>query len=203
MPRTKTPRDLELGGRERLLEAAVQLFAAKGYTATTVRDILRAPGVSAPALYYHFGNKEGLFLALVREGADRFEVACRAALAQPGEAATRIRSCCRAIAEIRREYAHLVWVVDSILAGPREDAPHFDFARAFADTVQRLEDLVREGVAGGEFRPCDPRHAALSCLGAVEMTVRMRTIEPTGATAEGDLDGMLSLILDGLSPTNG
>ena len=52
-----TKRESENGGRERLLAAAAKLFAAKGYAATTVRDILRAAKVTAPVLYHHFGSK--------------------------------------------------------------------------------------------------------------------------------------------------
>ena len=203
MPRRKQNPEGDLGGRERLLEAAVRQFAAKGYAATTVRDILREAGVSAPVLYYHFGNKEGLFLALVHEGAGKLEAAAQAALTRPGDAATRIRGYCRAITEVRREYANLTWIVEAILTGPQEAAPHFDFVRVFTDSLQRLEDLVREGVSRGELRSCNPRLAALACLGAVEMTARLRAIEPTSLTAEGDLDGMLTLILDGLAPVRG
>lgn len=200
MPRRKHDPEGSSGGRERLLRAAVHQFAAKGYAGTTVRDILREAGVSAPVLYYHFGNKEGLFLALVREGAGKLEAAAHAALARPGDAATRIRGYCRAIAEVRREHASLSWIVEAILSGPQEAAPRFDFVRVFTDSLQQLENLLREGVSRGEFRPCNIRHAALACLGAVEMTARMRTVEPTRATADDDLDGMLSLILDGLAP---
>ncbi len=203
MPRMKKLGNADLGGRERLLAAAVRQFAAKGYAGTSVRDILREAGVSAPVLYYHFGNKEGLFLALVREGAGKLEAAAHAALTQPGDAATRIRGYCRAIAEVRREYANLTWIVEAILSGPQEAAPPFDFVRVFTDSLQRLENLVRDGVSSGELRPCDSRRAALACLGAVEMTARLRALEPTSVTAEGDLDGMLSLILDGLAPARG
>jgi AcrR family transcriptional regulator len=49
---------------ERLLEAALQAFAAKGYKATTVDEIGQAAGVTGPAIYRHFRGKEGLFSAV-------------------------------------------------------------------------------------------------------------------------------------------
>jgi AcrR family transcriptional regulator len=45
--------------------AAARLFAARGYDATPVREIVEAAGVTKPTLYYHFGSKEGLAQALV------------------------------------------------------------------------------------------------------------------------------------------
>jgi AcrR family transcriptional regulator len=47
----------------RLLEAAVQLFANKGYPATSTREIVEAAGVTKPMLYYYFQSKEGLLAA--------------------------------------------------------------------------------------------------------------------------------------------
>lgn len=55
------------GNRERILEAACHLFARKGFSATSVRDITQAAGVTNPMVYYYFGSKEALFLAVLEE----------------------------------------------------------------------------------------------------------------------------------------
>ncbi len=49
---------------QRILEAAVHLFAHKGYDATSIREITEAAGVTKPMLYYYFENKEGLCRAI-------------------------------------------------------------------------------------------------------------------------------------------
>lgn len=188
------------GSRERLLAAAVRQFAAKGYAATTVRDILRAAGVSAPFLYYHFGNKEGLFLALVQQGMEKIEAKRQLALAQGGTSAERIARLCRASAEVKREWADLVWVVEAILTGPPEAAPRFDFAAVVGAWLALLEDLVREGILAGEFRPCNPSHVALALTGMLEIAARPHVFNPAGEDADAQLDGMLSLLLAGLAP---
>jgi AcrR family transcriptional regulator len=51
--------------RERLLGAAIDLIAERGYAATTVAEICRRAGTAAPALYHHFESKEGLLAAVV------------------------------------------------------------------------------------------------------------------------------------------
>lgn len=61
------------GTRSRLLEAAQRHFAAEGFEAAGVAAILASAGVHAPTLYYHFGDKEGLYSA-----------ACTACLADLG-----------------------------------------------------------------------------------------------------------------------
>jgi AcrR family transcriptional regulator len=62
---------LEPGRRGEILDAALQVFAEKGYAAGSMRDIAGRVGVSEPALYRHFPGKEALFLALVRAAAGR------------------------------------------------------------------------------------------------------------------------------------
>ncbi len=56
---TTTTNDLET--RERLLEAAAELFAERGYNHVTVRDICRAAGANVAAVNYYFRDKLGLY----------------------------------------------------------------------------------------------------------------------------------------------
>ncbi|MCC6575289.1 MAG: efflux RND transporter periplasmic adaptor subunit [Planctomycetes bacterium] len=51
----------------KLLERAAELFAARGYDAVSVREIVEACGVTKPALYYHYGSKEGLARAVISD----------------------------------------------------------------------------------------------------------------------------------------
>src|SRR5512140_1983838 len=57
----------ELSVEQRLLDAAVQLFTERGYTATSVREIVERAGVTKPALYYRFASKESLYLAILND----------------------------------------------------------------------------------------------------------------------------------------
>ena len=58
--------------RQRLLEAALQIFAATGFQAASTRQIAELAGVTLPALQYYFGGKEGLYKACAEAVASRF-----------------------------------------------------------------------------------------------------------------------------------
>ena len=62
----------EDGARRHLARVAAKLFAARGYDATSVREIAEAAGVTKPTLYYHFGSKEGLAQALLNQPLEAF-----------------------------------------------------------------------------------------------------------------------------------
>ncbi|MEA2815035.1 MAG: TetR/AcrR family transcriptional regulator, regulator of cefoperazone and chloramphenicol, partial [Rhodospirillaceae bacterium] len=51
--------------RRRILETALDLFAAQGYEGASTRQIAEGAGVNLPAIQYYFGNKEGLYRAII------------------------------------------------------------------------------------------------------------------------------------------
>lgn len=53
--------------RSRIIEAAGQLFAERGYHDTTSKEICKRAGVNLAAVNYHFGSRDGLYLAVVSE----------------------------------------------------------------------------------------------------------------------------------------
>ncbi len=204
MPPRTSKKETEAGGRERLLAAATRLFAAKGYAATSVRDILRAAKVTAPVLYYHFGSKEGLFVDLFREGVETLDAEVEKAVSEATTFAERVRAYCRVHVEVQQRYSDLRWIAEALIAGPPKAAPRFNFKGRFAAMVQQLADLVGAGVESGEFRPCDRIAVALALLGAVEMTVRARLIGARLPGLASPLDGVLAVVLDSLrAPSSG
>lgn len=75
MPPSPSPR-LTRSERQRLLEdAATELFARRGYAATTVDDIVRAAGVTKPMLYRHYDSKQQLCIALLERHRDELVAA--------------------------------------------------------------------------------------------------------------------------------
>lgn len=53
--------------RQDLLAAALTVFSRKGYEAARLEDIAEIAGVTRGAIYFHFDNKAGLFMALVED----------------------------------------------------------------------------------------------------------------------------------------
>lgn len=70
--------------RQDLLEAALEVFSTKGYTASTLEDIAKAANVTRGALYHHFSGKAELYNTLLEQAADRPAQVVQSAVAEGG-----------------------------------------------------------------------------------------------------------------------
>ncbi len=64
--------DRGVARRHAFLEAAREVFLEQGYEAASVNDVVRRAGGSLATLYAQFGNKEGLFFAVLQDQHERF-----------------------------------------------------------------------------------------------------------------------------------
>ncbi|MCC6763965.1 MAG: CerR family C-terminal domain-containing protein [Deltaproteobacteria bacterium] len=127
---------------DRLLDAAVELFAQRGFHGTSIRDIAERAGVNVAASHYHFGSKEGLYLAVLR--AQFAEV--RAELARRG--ATRPAAALRTASrrELVRLFEARVTAMLEFLIGPPPSAHGQLMLREMCDPTDALPIIVAEFV---------------------------------------------------------
>ena len=86
---TRLPR---LARRRQLLDAAMEVFVARGYHAAAMDEIADRAGVSKPVLYQHFPGKQELYLALLDQSVDRLVEAVAAALRSTADNRQRVNA---------------------------------------------------------------------------------------------------------------
>ena len=84
---TRLPRQAR---RRQLLEAALEVFVARGYHAAAMDEIAERAGVSKPVLYQHFPGKQELYLALLDESVEALIETVRAALRSTNDNRQRV-----------------------------------------------------------------------------------------------------------------
>jgi AcrR family transcriptional regulator len=70
--------------QRRILDAATEVFATRGFTAATMADVVAGSGASVGSIYHHFGGKSELFLAIFEQMADAVDRRIEAAMQQAG-----------------------------------------------------------------------------------------------------------------------
>jgi AcrR family transcriptional regulator len=156
--------------RDRILQAALRIFADKGYHRAAVDDIVRVSGTSKGAVYHHFPNKEALFLALVDEFAahlaERIAVAIGGAHGALGKVEAALRAGLETFAD-HRELARIV-LLESVSLGAAYESKRAEVHRRLGALIQGYLD---QAVAEGSIPPLDTRVATLAWLGAVNEIV--------------------------------
>ena len=132
--------------RERLLASATDLFNRKGYAGTSVREIVEAAGVTKPVLYYHFGSKEGIYLALFQETFAAFMETLTTPDNGAGSARERILDLCDRAFRFHAEHLPLVRLMYAIYYGPPQGAPPFDFDATHEMVQDLIAKVVRDGI---------------------------------------------------------
>ncbi len=197
-PPEVAPAEQDEQTRARLLRAAVSVFDRKGYAAASVREIVEIAGVTKPALYYHFGSKEGVLTAVLQEAAREFASAMGRGLRRPGTARERLFGICADLHGLFQEHVPVVRVAHSVFFGPVEGAPQFDFSTFDRDMERAVRQIVADGQASGEIdASASPSDIALVILGVIGVFATRHLhngLEPL------DLESMkrvLGLIFDG------
>ncbi|MFD0342766.1 TetR/AcrR family transcriptional regulator [Streptomyces sp. NPDC127117] len=147
----------------RLLVAAVDAFAERGYHATTTRDIAGRAGMSPAALYIHYKTKEELLHRISRIGHDRALFVLEAAADGGGTAAERLAEAVRSFVRWHAERHTTARVVQYELdALGEEHRTEIVELRRRSDAVVRR--IIGEGVRAGEFDVPDVPGTTLAVL---------------------------------------
>jgi AcrR family transcriptional regulator len=187
--------------RNRLLNAAVHVFGRKGYAGASVREIVELAGVTKPALYYHFGSKEGVLVAILEQAQQQFTRAVEQAVTGPGSARQRIVALCEAMYGLFEQNVPIARVAHAVFLGPPDLAPAFDVTVFEAELRHALERLVAEGQAAGEFRSVPAADIALAVMCLLE-GCNDRQLHPAFSPVGADVLGrVLGLFFDGVTGT--
>ncbi|MDR7555402.1 MAG: TetR/AcrR family transcriptional regulator [Armatimonadota bacterium] len=156
----------DVGTRERLIQAALDVFASRGYHGTTVDDIVAASRTSKGAFYHYFPSKQGIFLELLDQLAGMMEAGVEAAIAAEHGALPKVEAALRVVLEVasaHRELARIL-LIEAAALGPEFEQSRLGIHRRFAGLIQRhLERAVVEGA----IPPQDTRVTAMAWIGAI------------------------------------
>jgi AcrR family transcriptional regulator len=164
--------------RERLVRAAAELFARRGYRDASVQAIGEAASISRGSIFWHFGSKEGLLWAVVE---DAFRTWQGAGLAADVGDATGLEAVRRAIASHRRfldeqpEMLRLLYVLMFESLGPRPE-----LRERFVALHDGLRDATEGWIAGAPDVRADaaPRAVVTVLIGALGGLAYQRLLDP-------------------------
>jgi AcrR family transcriptional regulator len=199
--------------RDRILDAASTEFAALGFAGARVDAIAERAGVNKAMLYYHVGDKQALYTAVLLRNFERVSARLAAVQAKGGGPRERLERTVKALSDAVRDNPDHPRIVLREVASGAVHLPDDVLARMLG-VVRVVQELLTEGVAVGELRRTEPLLTHLAIVGAVvflnsiaPLRERAAALSPAGTVPEpgSDIGAFVAdLLLNGLaadSPT--
>jgi AcrR family transcriptional regulator len=158
---------------ERIARVAARLFAADGYDATSVRNIVEAAEVTKPTLYYYFESKEALAQTLLTAAIEKLASGLREILAGPGSATDKLVAVMDEHFRLCRDDADLARFAYAMFFGPRSS----HLSAVLAECGQGLAELVAQAVDGLAEERIVARERTEECTAAVRGLVTIYTMD--------------------------
>lgn len=179
--------------KNRILDAALDIFAQRGYHHTRMDDIVDRSETSKGSIYFHFPNKERLFLALVDQFADLLERRVVTVIEQEKRGIARVRAALRTTLETFGKYRRpaKILLVQAVGLGAPFENKRNEVNDRFAHLI---ETYLQEAIEEGDIAPVDTEVVAYAWMGAIyEVVIRwVYTGEPA---PERIMETLLPLLL--------
>ena len=180
--------------RQRILDAAEEVFSEKGYHGSAVDDIVRASSTSKGSFYFHFPSKQEIFFSLVDRLISHLARSTEEAIVRESGALAKVTAALDTVFRTFTRHRSLakILLVGGVGLGRAFDERLLAIHSRFADAIKsHLDEAVEEG----SIEPVDTELTAYVWMGAVnEVIVRwLYTGQPE--PLEGALDDLRGLLL--------
>lgn len=185
--------------RQRLLDAAAELFAARGVEGASVDAIAKHAERTSGAVYDHFESKTGLLLALLEGWVDDVAVAIVAELATATTLDERLASLWRNVSDPPTGDGRWIGLEHELWSyATRDEAARTALARRYEAAWAGVDEAVHDW---GEGTPGDRRRVGPALIGVLLGLEMMRRIDPGALTDEvavAALRGVVTSITEGV-----
>ena len=186
---------------QQIIEAAVRVFARKGYYNSRVSDIAREAGIAAGTIYLYFKTKDDILVTLFRDKMAEFVGALRKAIADEPDAASKVRRLVALHFCMLEEDPELAEVVQVEL---RQGQKFFRGASSqeIGAYFTLIGSVLEEGVAERRFRSDLPVKVATKMLfGAMDQMATSWVLGKRGYRLVDTADAVAEIFLQGVAAT--
>jgi AcrR family transcriptional regulator len=190
---------------QEILDAALAVFAARGFAAARLEEIAARAGVAKGTIYLYFDSKEAVFRALVQERLVSRLSSFAGLVAEPrGPAAPLLAQLLRTIGAFLRTSDDVV--IPKIVIAEAGNFP--ELARMYREEViarglALLGSVIKSGIAQGEFKPVPVEHAVRLAIAPLLLIAIWRTTFAPFDSTPYDYDGLIeahiATLLNGLA----
>lgn len=158
--------------RERILDAALSVFSNKGYHDARIDEIVDQSKTSKGSIYFHFPNKERLFVALVEKFTDLLEQKVRESVPDDAPGMERVQIALEAVLSTFGKYRQpaKILLIQASGLGTVFEQKRMDVHDRFSELIKGYLD---DAIDAGDIEPIDTEIVSRAWMGAInELVIR-------------------------------
>jgi AcrR family transcriptional regulator len=184
--------------KEQILASATQLFIEHGYYGLSMRQIAESVGVTKAALYYHFKDKEALFLAILETYLEKIEIIIEDIEADSGSCRERIGMLVEHVLNQPADQRAVIRLASQEMLHLSAESRQ-SFGEVYHQRfIDRIQAMLEAGIREGELRPVDAKVATWSLLGMMYPYFYPVHSADVSLSPES-IDQLVALFLDGIA----
>lgn len=185
--------------REEIVNAASRVFARRGFRGARMDDIVRESGLSKGLLYWYFKSKDAVIGEVLKRMLQPLVRETQRLAGGGGTAEDRLRSLGAAAVKEFHQMGKIVPITFELYAlAFRNKVFRKVFTGFFVDYVDAVAEVVKQGVAAGEFQPTDARAAAMTMGSIVEGTMLLWLFDSDAVKIDEQVRYSVDVMIRGL-----
>lgn len=134
--------------KRKIFETSMNLFATKGYEATSIEEITSVVGVAKGTLYYHFSSKEEIFTFLVEEGMKLLQNSIFIKIANCNTLSSKLKAILLIQIKVMNKYEDFMTIVLSHVLG--KESINLTCRKYVFKYIDVIEEIINDSIANGE-----------------------------------------------------
>lgn len=149
--------------KRKIFETSMDLFAKKGYDATSIEEITSVVGVAKGTLYYHFSSKDEIFNFLVEEGMNLLKNSILIKTSKVDNVVDKLKAIILIQIKVMLKYENFITILLSQIWG---NEPRNLMCKNYVfDYINIIEEIIKSGIENGELKNVDPQVLGSSIFG--------------------------------------
>ena len=200
IPSTVVPANRNSEKYQRILDAAVAIFAEKGFFVSRISDIADRATVADGTVYLYFKNKDEILASAINTAFDAFMSRARTELEKLTSPTERLQRLAYLHLEALGANRNLAVVFQMELRQSTRSLSEFSHQH-LVEYFKLVREAINDGKASGEFRPDMPEKIAANCFfGAIDEMVTSWVLSEKDYPLANAADPLIDILLNGMRP---
>jgi len=185
--------------RKKIFTVAARLFAEKGYSAVSMREISEHAGLSKPTIYYYFGSKEGIYKELVTTGFSHIHSVLESTFSLNTTVSEKLSLILKKYFNFSQNFPEFTKFILNLICSAEKIDFLVNFKKEETQREQIIVTLFRDGIESGEFdKSLDPVTSTHIYMGVLMHFIMVQLTKNENVLSDQLADDILKILVNGM-----